>query len=61
MKEIKQYDIIRLHNLKEQEIQDEVIVEYSLCIFLKGKEYVTLLCTPKALKSLVVGYLYSIT
>lgn len=59
MRNTQQYDIIKMHNSKNQKIQDEIIVEYQLTIYLNSKEFVTLLCTPKSLQSLVVGFLYS--
>lgn len=59
MKDTQQYDVIKIYNSVNQEIQDEVIVEYQLTIYLNGKEFVTLLCTPKSLESLVFGFLHS--
>lgn len=59
MEDRKQYDIVMLKEGEEKKVKDIVIVEYSLKLFLNGKEFVTLLCTPKSLKSLVVGFLYS--
>lgn len=39
--------------------KDEVITEYPLTIRLNGEELVTLLCTPRSLKELAVGFLLS--
>lgn len=59
MTTIKQYDILKF--IKDIIIpkEDTVIVEYSLTILLNRKEFITLLCTPKSLKELVIGFLYS--
>ena len=36
-----------------------MVIEYPLTIILNEKELITLLCSPKDLKYLVVGFLYS--
>lgn len=41
------------------EVDDWVVVEYALQIFLNGVDLVTILCTPKSLEELVVGHLFS--
>lgn len=42
-----------------QWVDDPVVTEYGLTIRLNGREFVTLLCTPAALKELAVGYLFA--
>ncbi|HSA33265.1 MAG TPA: formate dehydrogenase accessory sulfurtransferase FdhD [bacterium] len=42
-----------------QWVEDPVVTEYGLTIRLNGHEFVMLLCTPAALRELVVGYLFS--
>ncbi|MBT3319497.1 MAG: formate dehydrogenase accessory sulfurtransferase FdhD [Clostridia bacterium] len=55
----KQFDIINYSGGELESVADSVVVEYSLTVFLNGDELVTMLCTPKSLQSLVVGFLYS--
>lgn len=39
--------------------EDVVIREYPFTIYLNDEEFITLLCTPKSLKELTIGFLYS--
>ncbi|WP_195682687.1 formate dehydrogenase accessory sulfurtransferase FdhD [Alkalibacter mobilis] len=41
------------------ETDDDVVVEYSLAIYLNNNYFVSLLCSPEHLEELVFGYLYS--
>ncbi|NTW72888.1 MAG: sulfurtransferase FdhD, partial [Eubacteriaceae bacterium] len=50
--------MLRIKDTQEY-LEDEVIVEYSLSIYLNGRYFITLLCTPDSLEELTVGYLYS--
>jgi len=50
--------IERLNDEGREVIEDFLIEEYPLTIFLNGKELVTLLCTPENLKPLVLGFLH---
>ncbi|NMB27573.1 MAG: formate dehydrogenase accessory sulfurtransferase FdhD [Tissierellia bacterium] len=59
MDNIKKCNIIRIKGEEILEEEDIVILEYPLTIFLNDEEIVTLLCSPSALKGLVVGFLYS--
>lgn len=59
MDAIKQYEIIRYKNGETKRFADNVVIEYSLTVYLNGTEFITMLCTPKSLKSLVIGFLYS--
>lgn len=42
-----------------REVEDEVVVEYTLAIYLNGRYFITLLCTPEHLEELIYGYLFS--
>ncbi len=42
-----------------EELEDSVVVEYPLTIFINDQEFITLLCSPEALEYLVVGFLAS--
>lgn len=55
----KTYRIIRCDSSGRMPAEDPAVVEYQLNLFLNGEEFVSLLCTPKDLEVLVVGYLYS--
>lgn len=59
MDNIKKYNIIRIKGEEILQEEDIVILEYPFTIFLNDEEIVTLLCSPSALKSLAVGFLYS--
>ncbi len=51
--------IIRVEGEEAQEIEDQVIREYSITIILNGQEIITLVCSPCYLDELAVGYLFS--
>lgn len=56
---LKDIDIIRIKGGYEAEEKDQVVVEMPLTIFLNGREFVTLLCSPILLDCLAVGFLRS--
>lgn len=51
--------IVRLYEDEEVTLDDEIVEEYPLTIFLNEQELVTLLCTPNDLKELIYGFLYA--
>ncbi|MFW5647991.1 MAG: formate dehydrogenase accessory sulfurtransferase FdhD [Candidatus Alkaliphilus sp. MAG34] len=59
MEQIKKYDILRIDGENKNIVEDIVVLEYPFTIFVDGKEVITLLCSPKSLKYLSVGFLYS--
>lgn len=59
MKNISKYDIIRIKDNEIKEDEDIVVAEYPFTIFINDDEFVTLLCSPKSLKYLAVGFLHS--
>lgn len=59
MDELKRYLINRIENNNLISMEDEVIVEYPFTIFINDEEFITLLCSPKSLKYLMVGFLHS--
>lgn len=56
---IKTIPIIQLTPEGAQSVQDEVAAEFPLTLYLEGEEWVTLLCSPDDLESLVYGFLRS--
>lgn len=52
-------DIIKIHNKNIDILEDNIVVEYPFTIFLNDEEFITILCTPKSLKELAVGFLYA--
>ncbi|WP_102398986.1 formate dehydrogenase accessory sulfurtransferase FdhD [Haloimpatiens massiliensis] len=59
MKPTKSIDILRVKDegiLKEEDI---LVIEYPFTIYLNDQEVITLLCSPKSLKELTLGFLYS--
>lgn len=55
----KAYNILRIKGKEKSREEDLVVIEYPFTIFIDEKEILTLLCTPKSLKGLVLGFLYS--
>jgi len=51
--------IVRIRGENREELDDMLITETPLTIFLNKVELVTILCTPEYLKELAVGYLFS--
>ncbi len=52
-------NILRLNEDSASEIEDTVVREFPLTIFLNDQELVTMLCSPANQKELAVGFLYS--
>ncbi len=59
MKDIKKIQILRVKDKNILEEEDIVVTEYPFTIFLNGEEFITLLCSPKSLKYLTIGFLNS--
>lgn len=59
MEQKKRLFINRVENNKSEYLEDNIIVEYPLTIFLNNNELVTLLCSPNGLKYLIIGFLIS--
>ncbi|KPU26753.1 formate dehydrogenase [Caloranaerobacter sp. TR13] len=59
MDDIKEYKILRLNGQKNRGDTDIIVVEYPFTIFINDEEFVTLLCSPKSLKYLAIGFLHS--
>lgn len=59
MNETKEISIVRVKGSNVSREKDIVVSEYPFTIFVNGKELITLLCSPKSLKYLTVGFLYS--
>ncbi len=59
MKDIRSYPIYRIKGQGMVLEDDDIVVEYPFTIFIDDEEIITLLCTPKSLKYLVLGFLYS--
>lgn len=55
----KKYIIQKYKSEEIIEVEDIVVTEYPFTIFLNEKEFITLLCSPKSLENLVIGFLYS--
>jgi FdhD protein len=57
--EVKKFTILRVSERGKNEVEDVVVREFPLTIILDNQELVTLLCTPKDLKYLAIGFLSS--
>jgi len=57
--EIKKYGIMKINNGEAHNEEDAVIAEHTITIFLNGAEFISLICTPRSMEDLVVGFLYS--
>lgn len=55
----KKYEIIRINGENISRVEDILINEYPFTLFIDDEEIITLLCTPKSLKELALGFLYS--
>lgn len=52
-------NITRVNNTEVSEKHDVVICEHPFTIYINNEEFITLLCTPKDLKELIFGFLFS--
>jgi FdhD protein len=59
MERKKQLIINRIKDGKMELLEDNIITEYPLTIFLNDVEFVTLLCSPQGLEYLAIGFLIS--
>ncbi len=57
--EIEKITILRLKGESGEKVEDVVTREFPLTIILNNEELVTLLCTPKDLNYLAIGFLFS--
>lgn len=55
----REIDIVRIEEGNQTVRKDLVASEFPLTIILNGKELATLLCSPKSMKYLAIGFLYS--
>ncbi len=53
------FKIIKVVDGKKENIQDKIIVEYFCSIYINGKEFASIMCTPTSLYYLIVGFLFS--
>jgi FdhD protein len=56
---VKEFEITRIEGLTAKTVRDVVITEHCLALYLNGRHYVNLLCTPDDLDALVYGYLFT--
>ena len=59
MKSTKSYNIWRINRENVNSEEDLIILEYPFTIFIDDEEIITLLCSPKSLKYLAIGFLHS--
>lgn len=59
MKPTKEINILKIKGPSINEEEDILVIEYPVTIFLNDKEIITLLCSPKSLKELTLGFLNS--
>lgn len=59
MEDVKKINILKVKGDNNSKEEDIVIVEYPFTIFLNDEEVITLLCSPKSLKYLTIGFLES--
>lgn len=55
----KGFEIVRIEEDRVSVVHDQVIVEYELALYLDGKHFVNLLCTPRDLECLIYGHLFA--
>lgn len=56
---IRHIPIMQLDQGRADEIDDEIVIEYPLTLYLNGSEWVTLMCSPNSLEHLAYGFLRS--
>jgi FdhD protein len=56
----RSFNIVRIHKSKKEEIQDTVLIEKPIDIFVNSEPLVNIICLPKDLKELALGFLFSI-
>ncbi len=59
MKTTKEVQILRVRGNDISKEEDTLILEYPFTIFLDDNEVITLLCSPKSLEELAIGFLFS--
>ncbi|NLL42221.1 MAG: formate dehydrogenase accessory sulfurtransferase FdhD [Firmicutes bacterium] len=59
MEVTKGFEIIRITDGEKSAVQDRVIVEHDLAVYVNGELFVDMLCTPKDLECLVYGHLFA--
>lgn len=59
MEVYKTFEIIKLENNQKTVVQDQIITEYELALYLNGAHFVDLLCTPRDLECLIYGHLFA--
>lgn len=59
MESTKKYNILKINGENKNMVEDIVVLEYPFTIFIDDEEIITLLCSPKSLKYLAIGFLYS--
>lgn len=59
MKVTQDIEILRVKGDSVMKEEDILVIEYPFTIFLDDQEIITLLCSPKSLRELTVGFLYS--
>ncbi len=55
----REFPVLKYRQDQTSEVTDVVVAEFNLTIQVNGREFVTLLCTPRSLENLVVGFLCS--
>lgn len=58
MELVKIYEIVRFEGNSKRSVQDIVIVEHYIALYVNGEHYADFLCTPADLKELIYGHLY---
>lgn len=53
------YEIVKIKGDKIISAEDQVVREVPITLFLNGKEFVTMVCSPQGLEELTVGFLCS--
>ncbi len=59
MKRVKQRTIRRFSNGQFHDVRDTVVTEHAVTIYINGKEFMTIVCTPEYIEDMVIGFLAS--
>ncbi|BCB02477.1 formate dehydrogenase accessory sulfurtransferase FdhD [Bacillus sp. KH172YL63] len=55
----QQRSITKYRNGRLEELEDDIVIEFALTIFINGEEFATMVCSPTHLEELVIGFLAS--
>lgn len=59
MKQVQKREILQFSNGQFKQVEDAIATEHAVTIYLNGKEFMTIVCTPEYIEEMVIGFLAS--